>query len=435
MNGYNQGGSLPPAKRQPKRRHRLPHGEGSFYWRESDGRWVGSIEAGYNAKGIRRRITVTDRDEDRAWDKLMVKRKQLLTEGRAAALQRSITVQAWLTQWLEHQATVLRPNTYNGHATYVRRWIIPTIGRRPLDELTAGDVRTVARAVMDGGGSSTYAGTIQGVLQKALRDAIAEGYMVPEAPLLVQKPSKAENDRDALALPDAAAVLKVASTRPDGARWVAALLQGMRQGECLGLTWDAVDFEHGRIDISWQLQSLPYKHGCLEGGKITCGTRRAAACPRRAFRVPDGYEAQRLERSWHLVRPKSTKSQRVIPMLDWMAEPLRAWRKVAPVSPHGLVWPRPDGQPQNDKADREAWYALCEEAGVRHPAGRPYLLHECRNTTASLLSAAGVSDKVITDILGHASIVTSRGYMSIDFDQMREALMRATARVLPAAGG
>lgn len=413
------GAAVPPRKKQPKKSHIPRHGEGSFYWRESDDRWVGTIEAGYTAKGTRRRVVVSDRDENRAWDKYMAKRKLLLTEGRAAALQRSTTVQAWLTTWLEHQATILRPNAYSGTATYVRRWIIPEIGRRPLDELTAADVRKVARAVITAGRSTTYAGTIQGVLQKALRDAIAEGYTVPEAPLLVKKPSKAENDRDALTLPDAAAVLAVASQRPDGARWVAALLQGMRQGECLGLTWDAVDFKSGRIDVSWQLQTLRYKDRARE-----------------IFRVPDGYEARRLEGAWHLVRPKSKKSQRVIPMLDWMAGPLTAWRKVAPVSPHGLVWPRADGRPQGAKEDRAAWYALTDAARVARvegTQGRRYLLHECRNTTASLLQAAGVSDKIITDILGHASIQTSRGYMTLDLDQIRDALTRASALVLPAS--
>lgn len=404
------------SKKHPKRTHRPRHGEGSFHYRTADQRWVGTIEAGHTATGTRRRIVVTDRDEDTAWDKYMAKRKQLLTEGRSAALQKSTTVQAWLTAWLAQQATILRPNTYAGHSSYVRRWIIPTIGRRPLDELNAGDVRAVARAVITAGLSSTTAGTIQGVLQKALRDAVVEGYMVPTAALEVKKPAKRESDRDALTVPDAAAVIVAASERPEGVRWLVALLQGMRQGECLGLTWDAVDFDDGTLDVSWQLQPLPY-----------------ADRDRDRFRVPDGYEARRLEGAFHLVRPKSKRSQRVIPMLEGTARLLAAWQAVAPRSPHGLVWPRPDGKPQTDKMDRAAWYALTDRAGVRHPTGRRYLLHECRNTTATLLKAAGVDDTTITEILGHSSILTSRGYMTIDRDQLRDALTRASALVLPPA--
>lgn len=398
---------MTPKKRLPKKRHTLPHGEGTFYYREADSRWVGSIEAGWTPKGTRRRITVTHRDEDAAWDKLQARRKVLLTEGRAAALQRSTTVQAWLGTWLDHQATVLRPNTYSGHASYVRRWIVPAIGRRALDELTAADVRAVARAVITAGRSSTTAATVQSVLQKALRDAVIEGYAVPDAALTVQKPTKRESDRDALTLPDATAVLAAAAGHPDGARWVAALLQGMRQGECLGLTWDAIDFGRQRIDVSWQLQALPY-----------------ADRDRQRFRVPDGYEARRLEGAYHLVRPKSRAGQRLIPMLPWMAEPLAAWREVAPVSPHGLVWPRADGRPRTARADRAAWYALTDEAEVRHSSGRRYVLHEARGTTATLLLAARVDEKIITAIMGHSTILMSRAYMSVDEGMLRDALSR-----------
>ena len=65
-------------------------------------------------------------------------------------------------------------------------------------------------------------------------------------------------DRTALAVPEALAILTAAAELPHGSRWVAALLQGMRQGECLGLTWDAVDFDTEALDVSWQLQALPY---------------------------------------------------------------------------------------------------------------------------------------------------------------------------------
>lgn len=56
--------------RVPSRGHQLPFGQGSFYFREADQRWVGTVEAGRTERGTRRRITVTDRDEDAAWAKL-----------------------------------------------------------------------------------------------------------------------------------------------------------------------------------------------------------------------------------------------------------------------------------------------------------------------------------------------------------------------------
>jgi len=395
--------------RTPKKKHqRLHHGEGSFHYRASDGRWVGTIEAGWTAKGKRRRIVVTDRDEDAAWDKLMAKRKVLLAEGRAAALQKNTTVAVWMERWLKVQETHLRPNSYNGAASYVRRWIIPTIGRRPLDELSGDDIRKVARAVIDAGRSSTTAGTIQGVLQKALRDAVAEDYTVPDSALLAAKPAKDRSrKRSAIPTDQAMRLLQAADTMPDGSRWAAALLQGMRQGERLGLRWDALDFDQKMISISWQLQELVKRETGV------------------GYRVPDGYEVEQLEGRWHLVRPKSTAGVREVPMTPWMEAALTQWRDVAPVSPHGLVWSLPGGGLLTDRRDRADWRVLQDKAGVWKRAGDPptyYQGHEARHSTATLLLEAGVDPEVVKAIMGHSDVVTTAGYQHVSRSLMRAAL-------------
>src|SRR5699024_5900377 len=244
--------------------------------------------------------------------------------------------------------------------------IIPTIGRRPLDELSGDDIRKVARAVIDAGRSSTTAGTIQGVLQKALRDAVAEDYTVPDSALLAAKPAKDRSrKRSAIPTDQAMRLLQAADTMPDGSRWAAALLQGMRQGERLGLRWDALDFDQKIISISWQLQELVKRETGV------------------GYRVPDGYEVEQLEGRWHLVRPKSTAGVREVPMTPWMEAALTQWRDVAPVSPHGLVWSLPGGGLLTDRRDRADWRVLQDKAGVRKRAGDPptyYQGHEARHS-------------------------------------------------------
>lgn len=61
----------------------------------------------------------------------------------------------------------------------------------------------------------------------------------------------------------------------------------MRQAECLGLTWDAVDLDNGTLDVSWQLQALPWQDRT-----------------RGAFRVPAGFFARHLTGSYHLSAPR-----------------------------------------------------------------------------------------------------------------------------------
>lgn len=400
--------------RQPQKRHCPRHGDGSFYFREADQRWVGTFEAGDNAKGKRRRVVVTDKDENRAWDKYMTKRKILLTEGRAAALQRSITVAAWIDRWLPIQERCLRPGTYAGSASYCRRWIVPTVGRVRLEDVTAAHVRKVADAARAAGRSTTTAGTIQGVFQKLLRDAQVEGYQVSESALKVERPSKSNTrQRAAIPLDQAWLLIDAALQRDGGARWLMAFIQGMRPAEVLGLRWDAIDFERGLVDVSWQLKTLPYR------------VKRDRSS---GFRIPDGYEIEQLELGWHLVRPKSAAGQRLIPLVPWMKEQLQSWQKVAPMSPHGLVFPRPDGRPRVDKADVAEWRAIQDAAGVwKTPAvgDTPAVYwdsYEIRHSTATLLLAAGVDPVIIEAIMGHSDILVTKTYQHVDTAMMRKAL-------------
>ena len=105
----------------PKRSHRLPHGEGSFYFRESKQLWVGVIEAGWTERGTRRRITVTSADEDTAWDKLRDARKKIDLGQSVGATP---TLKAWSTTYLERVVETLRRSPYRATASYIRKWII-----------------------------------------------------------------------------------------------------------------------------------------------------------------------------------------------------------------------------------------------------------------------------------------------------------------------
>ncbi|WP_152185095.1 tyrosine-type recombinase/integrase [Segeticoccus rhizosphaerae] len=399
---------------------RRQYGTGSVFQRKSDGRWIGRLEAGWNINGTRRRITVSAKTEAEAKVKLKKKQREIAAEGLPAAGTARATVKSWAGQWLVQHSRSVRPKSYATDASIVARWIIPTIGHRRLEDLTPGDVRALSDEIRKAGRSTTTAKYAHGVLLRLLRAAIAEGHTIPQRVMLTKPPGKATSDRDAIPLSDALALLEVASTRPDGSRWAAAFLQGMRQGECLGLTWAAVDQGRQLLTISWQLQALPYLN-------------RAAG----TFLIPDGYEARRLTGALHLVRPKTRNAWRVIPLVPWMATALDQWRRACPASPHDLVWPRADGRPMTDKLDRTAWHQLQDAAQVARvdgTRGRRYLLHEARHTAATLLLELGVDAKVITDILGHSSIVTSRGYMHTSRDQVRLALEGVAHRLGLEAG-
>lgn len=392
---------------------RRDYGSGSIYQRK-DGRWVGSIEDGYTATGARKRTTVTGKTEAAVRRKLRDKKAAL---DRHETASNRVTVKSWADAYLAVRVHELSPNGYNAAASPIRRWVIPTIGHKRLDTLTPADLRAVAAAQRVAGRKTATAAATHRVLLTMLRAAIVEGHHVPPRVLLVKAPQADKSDRESFTVPEGLACIQAAADLPHGIRWLVTLVYGMRQGECLGLTWDAIDFDagdYGEIVIEWQLQSLPYN------------TQRDRSS---GFRIPDGYEARHLVDSFHLVRPKSRQGYRVAPLLPPIREALLRWRELAPENPWGLVWPNAKGRPANDKHDRAEWWGLQNVAGVGHPEGRPYHVHECRNFAATMLLEAGVDEHVVTSLLGHSSIIMSRKYLTVRRAPLLDALTKVGERL------
>lgn len=374
------------------------------YQRASDHMWIAVIEAGVTPQGIRRRITVSAKTEAAAVRKRKEK-ERALDRGEGGTETRA-TVRTWADQWLTMKERELRPNAHDAARSYVRVWIVPTIGRKRLSDLSPADARAVATAVRAAGRSPATANGAHRTLLNMLRDATREGHPVPQRVLLTKAPPVPKSDRQPLTPAEAIACLAVAATLPHGLRWLVALLHGMRQGECLGTTWDAINLDAGTLTVEWQLQRLNYRD-----------PKNKAA----GFRVPDDLEARHLHAAWHLTRPKSRAGLRVITLLPTEVAALQEWRKVAPPNPWGLVWPNQHGRPALHTHDLAEWHAIQGTAGVGHPDGRYYHVHECRNFNATALNEAKVDPQTVMSLLGHSDITTSRGYMLTALDSKRQA--------------
>jgi integrase len=409
------------------------YGEGTVFQRADRSGWVGRIEAGRRPDGSRRRIERTGPTEAAVRRKLVKVRRKIEAEGADAAAAVSPSVEQWIVQWLRIIERQQRPSSFATTRSAMHRWVIPTIGRRHLEKLTRADLRAVQDVQREAGLKSSSIRRTHTTLVKALKDAEGEGCVVPHGVMSMPAPPPGESDRMAIPMDPLVKVLAEVARADDPSRWVAALFQGVRPAERLGLTWACVDFEHDVLDISWQLQALPYL---------------VARTPGSGFRTPDGFMSRQLVGRWHLTRPKTSAGQRFLPMTPWMRSALLEWRERAPASPHDLVWCNADGSPILPGVALAEWKALQERAGVAHPTRTvatkdahgmdaylpaKFILHEARHTTATLLKQLGVDEAVIISILGHASYASTRIYVHDDTAAAAKAAMRALhERLLPA---
>lgn len=392
---------------------------GSVYV-NSRGQWVAVIEAGWTARGTRRRLTLKARTKAEVLARLAEAQRRITMEGPATAFV-TLTMKRWADQWLAERQRIVRPGTFVSDRSAVRRWIVPTVGHLRLDSLTPSDIRKVAAFQEEAGLALATMQRTYAVLSKILADAVADGYQVSQRARETPSPGLGLSPRQPLSVADAMKILAVAAGRPDASRWVAALVEGLRPAEALGLTWEMVDLDNETMTLAWQLKALPYvEHRNPESG----------------FRVPRGFESRHLQGAYHLVRPKTRAGSRVIPLVPWLANALKAWRGMVP-SPHGLVWPRDDGAPRSAEFDRRQWSEIADQAQVTVtlPDGRTRrpLLYEARHTAATLLLANGIDETTIKAVLGHSSVLSTRSYLHTDQTRTHAALV-ASANLLGLGG-
>lgn len=387
-------------------------------YRNSRGQWVASFEVGWSERGGRRRTTLKARTETAVRARLAEAQRRISAEGSTSRTSSATTVKRWADQWLEHRQRVVRPGTYVSDRSGVNRWIIPTIGRLRLDALVPADIRKVTTAQEDAGLALATMQRTHAVLGKILSDAAAEGYAVPHRARETAGPGAGRSSRQSLSVRDAAKILAVAANRPDASRWVAALVEGLRPAEALGLTWEMVDLKAETMTLAWQLKALPYTEFRQPGS---------------GFRVPRGFESRHVHGAYHLVRPKTRAGSRVIPLVPWLVKALSSWAERAPTSSCGLVWPRDDGTPRSAEMDRRQWYELAKEADIRvtlpDGSSRRPLLYEARHTAATLLLANGIDETTIKAVLGHSSVLSTQSYLHADKSRTRAALAKSAKMV------
>lgn len=380
-------------------------GDGSLYQR-ANGTWVGSIEAGWDEQGKRRRKWITGKTQADALKKLREARRQIQDHGVAQSA--STTLEKWLDVWVEDVAKV-RPTTRVMYRRAARLYLVPKLGKVRLDKLTPAHVRELHKWMAEKGLSTS---TVQGahrVLQACLSDAVDDGILMGNVAQRAKPPRIVADEVTVLTAEQARRV--IVETKDDwyGPRWATSLLIGARQGEVLGMEWSRVDFNARTLDLSWQLQRIPYRHGC----KVPCG-KRPASCPRKVLDVKPGDEYRQIGGGLCLTRPKTAGSVRLVPMTELHAAILlRQWEQ-QDRNPHGLVFTRPDGKPIDYARDSEAWHAMLDRLGL--PSVK---LHAARHTTATLLKA---DQRTREAIMGHSSAAMALHYQHVDLTMQRVAL-------------
>jgi integrase len=428
--------------RQPNRRPKIYEG--------ADGWWHCYLTVGKKPNGKLDRRHIRGRTATEVAEKIRALEAKL-ARGHVPEVGQRATV----ADWLEHWVTVIaprrcRPSTVQGYEYYIRKRLIPGLGRHRLDKLTA---ELVEAHFLDMEQQVAPATALQAyrILARAMKVAHQRGKIGHNPVALVDPPSTSREESLPPTVKETRAILEDAGRRRNAARWWIALGLGLRQGEALGLRWQWVDLDgkapllrvekalgrrkwrHGCDDQvacakpKCRTKACPpkYEHGCEDPSgckklahwcpsrhKVAgCSTHRSTrgcpplcspGCRRHAARCP-----QRKGGGIYLDDPKSKKSKRPIPLPEVIANLLREHRQAqrrermaaAVWHDHDLVFCQANGKPLQPRADWEEWTGILREAGSEH-----YRLHAARHGAATTWQAAGIDARVAMELLGHSQI-------------------------------
>ena len=167
-----------------------------------------------------------------------------------------MTVSRWLDIWLEEFLGDVKPRTQELYTSTVKNRIKPALGAVKLSDLKTAAIQKFYNDCGRGDAplSPKTVKNVHGILHKALQQAVEAGY-IRENPADACKPPRIVK-KEITPLDEAETKLFVKAVHDDPYEilYLVTLFTGMREGEVMGLKWDAVDFEAGTVRIVHQLQ-------------------------------------------------------------------------------------------------------------------------------------------------------------------------------------
>jgi integrase len=275
-----------------------------------------------------------------------------------------------LGQYLDHWLDIcarprLRAKSFRDYSNLLAGYIRPRLGSRPLGELSAAEIQTLSSELIKRELSARTIRYTHAVLISALRQAVRWKLLLANPAEDVDLPRQARRRCTVCDVGQAKQFIKAISGHPYEALFALAITTGMRPSEYLALTWSDFDLERGAVSVS----------KTLERGKG----------------------------SWHFEDTKRKRSRRMIKLQNWVVALLRKSQeeaKAGQARTGDLVFASErGGAVLETKFVGRHFKPLLKEAGLPN-----IRLYDLRHTAATLALAAGVSPKIVSEQLGHASM-------------------------------
>lgn len=319
-----------------------------------------------------------------------------------------MTVDEWFEFWITHIVGDLAPNTRRNYRERYTYNIKPVIGGMRLADIKPLHCKMVLNRMEDHYAGSTIRQTYI-TMGTMLRSAVDNGFIAkhPMDGVRYTKPVRAVDDIKYLTVEEQHKFLEVAKRSHNYYQYALILETGLRTGELIGLTWDAIDWEKRTLTVN---KTLEYRH---EQKKWRAGPPKSQQSYRTILLTNRAYEILEKVKSLCGERKESATLSQTLEYID------RRTGEKANLVMRDLVFVNwRTGEPAKNSSYDTHLYKLCDEAGIKR-----FCMHALRHTYATRAIESGMQPKVLQKLLGHASIKTTMDrYVHVTDDSMEQAV-------------
>ncbi len=348
--------------------------EGSIY-RRKNGTWAAQYTV-WTAEGRKRRSVSgkTRAEVSRKLTEAMADRDSglLCDAGK-------LRIGEYLDRWLADSVKgTVKETTYANYAYIIHKHISPALGHVKLKALAPAHIRGFYGEKARTNLSAATVKKMHVVLRKALSQAVSDGLVPRNAADGVKPPrvSAPGEEIKPLGSEECATFLEASRGERLEALYVLAVHCGLREGELLTLRWEDVYLEAARpaLLVRRTLTRGEDGRGWVVGASTKSGKGRRVRLTRQAVTALKDHRKLQLEERMRLAG---------------------LWQD------QGLVFASETGSLLNPSNLRNrSFKRIKTRSGVREDLR----FHDLRHTCATLLLGEGVNVKVVSEMLGHASI-------------------------------
>lgn len=168
----------------------------------------------------------------------------------------ALTVKGWMYEWLKNYLLKARESTKYQYEQYFRLYVLPVIGDKPIQDVTALMIQNIIAGKLRDGLSAKTVRNLHSILHHCFQDA-ADMEIITKNPVVKKKERLPKADKKEMLILEGETLEQFISEiqgKEFEELFFVDMFTGMREGEILGLSWDCVDFKNQSITIKQQLK-------------------------------------------------------------------------------------------------------------------------------------------------------------------------------------